>query len=321
MIDALGERLNALCDAQPFETGWYLKNLATGETADRRGDVVVPSASTRKIAIMMAALRAVHAGRLSLDQPVVIQEKFQISDSGCFQLLKPGFTLTLQDVLMMMMVVSDNTCTGTVVEMLGLDEINEFSRAAGMTGTRHRQPIPAKVDPGAAAGRMESPDLDAVNVTTPADVGRLLEHILRGADDAAAAVHLGGTPALCRLALHIMSSLLFHDRLPGLLPRGTTVAHKTGTAAHNFNDAGIVFEDGPDFAASRPPVWRGAIGREDGGRDRRPLFILAVYTGGVPWVMPDGAPGERAAAHHIAHLCRTCWDALKRDEAPAYSGR
>jgi beta-lactamase class A len=297
VIDALAARLNALCDAQPFETGWYLKNLATGEAADRGGDIVVPSASTRKIAIMMAALRAVHAGRLSLEQPVVIQQKFQISDSGCFQLLRPGFTLTLQDVLMMMMVVSDNTCTGTVVEMLGLDDINEFSRSAGMTGTRHRQPIPAKVDPAAAARAVETPDLGAINVTTPADAGRLLEQILRGTGDAAAAARLGSTPALCRLALHIMSSLLFHDRLPGLLPRGTQVAHKTGTAAHNFNDAGIVFEGG------------------------QPLFILAAYTGGVPWVMPDGGPGERAAAHHIARLCRTCWDVLKRDEAPAYSGR
>ncbi|HLW48500.1 MAG TPA: serine hydrolase [bacterium] len=293
----LADRLNALCDAQPFETGWYLKDLATGHTADRRGDVVVPSASTRKIAILMAALRAVHAGRLSLDQPVVIRKEFQISDSGCFQLLRPGFTITLQDVLTMMMVVSDNTCTGTVVEMLGLDDINQFSRAAGMTGTAHRQPIPAKVDPVAAARETAPPDLDGINVTTPKDAGGLLEQILRGAPDSAAAAGLGTSPALCRVALDIMRSLLFHDRLPGLLPRGTTVAHKTGTAAHNFNDAGIVFEDA------------------------RPLFILAVYTDRVPWVMPDGAPGERAAAHHIARLCRMSWDALKRDEAPAYTSR
>jgi beta-lactamase class A len=226
----------------------------------------------------------------------VIRKEFQISDSGCLQLLRPGFAITLQDVLTLMMVVSDNTCTGTVVEMLGLDDINQFSRTAGMTGTAHRQPIPPKVDPAVAAGAPPSADLRAANVTTPKDVGGLLEQILRGTDDSAAAARLGSTPALCRLALDIMSSLLFHDRLPGLLPRGTTVAHKTGTGAHNFNDAGIVFEAG------------------------RPLFVLAAYTDGVPWVMPDGAPGERAAARHIARLCRVCWDALKRDEAPAYTG-
>ena len=69
----LARRFHDLCDALPFQTSWYLKDLATGETADRMGDVMVPSASTRKISIMMAALAAVHAGRLSLDQRLTIE--------------------------------------------------------------------------------------------------------------------------------------------------------------------------------------------------------------------------------------------------------
>jgi len=55
----LVKRLNELCDAAPFQASWYLKDFATGASADRRGDVPVPSASTRKISIMMAALAAV----------------------------------------------------------------------------------------------------------------------------------------------------------------------------------------------------------------------------------------------------------------------
>ncbi len=54
----LVKRLNELCDAAPFQASWYLKDFATGGSADRRGDVPVPSASTRKISIMMAALAA-----------------------------------------------------------------------------------------------------------------------------------------------------------------------------------------------------------------------------------------------------------------------
>jgi len=42
----LAARLNALCDAQPFYTGWYLKDLRAGEVAHRHGDQIVPSAST-----------------------------------------------------------------------------------------------------------------------------------------------------------------------------------------------------------------------------------------------------------------------------------
>src|SRR4029434_114094 len=59
----LAQQMNTLCDAVLFQTSWYLKDLTTGERVDRLGDTPVPSASTRKISIMMAALKAVHDGK------------------------------------------------------------------------------------------------------------------------------------------------------------------------------------------------------------------------------------------------------------------
>lgn len=275
-LQALAQDLNRLCDAQPFHTGWFLKALRTGATAHRNGDVVVPSASTRKIAILMTALQAVNAGRLALDQTVTIQAKYQDNDSGCFQHLRPGFAITLVDALVMMIIVSDNTCTGTVADLVGLDAINAFSRAVGMKGTTHRHGIPLPDAP-----------VEASNATTPADVGLLLERILQGSQDEAAAAQMGCTPALCRLALDILSWQKLRARLPALLPAGTKVAHKTGTFGRTVNDAGIVFQGD------------------------RPLFILTVYTAAVPVELPDGLPGHAAAVQLIGRLCRTAWDALK----------
>src|SRR5688500_10172553 len=76
-MQELVQRLNGLCDEQPFHTGWYLKNLTTGEEADRNGQVIVPSASTRKIAILVTALKAIHEGRLALNQPVEMLARYQ----------------------------------------------------------------------------------------------------------------------------------------------------------------------------------------------------------------------------------------------------
>src|ERR671925_1180333 len=140
-------RLNALCDALPFQTSWYLKDLTTGARADRLGDVPVPSASTRKISIMMAALAAVHAGKLALDQKVTIDAKYQDNDSGTFQHLTPGFWITFRDALVMMIIVSDNTCTGTVVDLVGLDVVQRYCDAVGMKNTKHRFGIPPKLGP------------------------------------------------------------------------------------------------------------------------------------------------------------------------------
>src|SRR5256885_2495394 len=143
----LVKRLNQLCDAEAFQASWYLKDVATGARADRLGDVPVPSASTRKISIMMAALAAVHAGKLSLDQHITIEARYQDNDSGTFQHLTPGFWVTLRDALVMMIIVSDNTCTGTVVDLVGLGPLQRYCESVGLKSTIHRFGIPPRVGP------------------------------------------------------------------------------------------------------------------------------------------------------------------------------
>jgi beta-lactamase class A len=274
----LVQKFNELCDAVPFQTSWYLKDLATGAQADRFGGVPVPSASTRKISIMMAALAAVHAGKLSLDQRVTIEAKYQDNDSGTFQHLTPGFWITLRDAMVMMIIVSDNTCTGTVVDLVGLDTVQRWCDGVGMVGTTHRFGIPPKL------GRDHT--LEQVTTTTPNDQGMLLELILQGTTDAAVARKLGSTPELCKLGLDILSWQKLKTRLPSQLPLGTKVAHKTGTGSRGFMDAGIVF------------------------KGDRPLFILTAYTEHVPEALPDGTPGFTAAYQLMGRMARLAWDRL-----------
>ena len=276
----LVKQLNGLCDALPFQSSWYLKDLATGETADRAGDVPVPSASTRKISIMMAALAAVHAGKLALDQKCTIEAKYQDNDSGTFQHLTPGFWITFRDALVMMIIVSDNTCTGTVVDLVGLDAVQRYCDALGMKGTKHRFGIPPKL------GREHT--LEQVTTTTPDDQGMLLELILRGTTDPAVATKLQVTPELCRLGVDILSWQKLKARLPSQLPLGTKVAHKTGTGSRGFMDAGIIYRDG------------------------QARYILTAYTEHVPEALPDGTPGFTAANQLIGRMARVAWDALGR---------
>src|SRR6266850_6507087 len=271
-------RLNELCDAQAFQTSWYVKDMTSGQRADRFGGVPVPSASTRKISIMMAALAAVHAGKLSLDQKVTVDKKYQDNDSGTFQHLTPGFWITLRDAMVMMIIVSDNTCTGMVTDLVGLPNLQRWCETVGMTATIHRYGIPPKLPADHA--------LDTVTITTPNDQGLLLELILKGTTDPAVAARLGSTPELCRLGLDILSWQKLKTRLPSLLPLGTKVAHKTGTGSRGFMDAGIVF------------------------KEERPLFILTAYTEHVPAALPDGTPGFAAAYQVIGKMARLSWDAL-----------
>ena len=277
----LAATMNALCDALPFQTSWSVKDLTTGERADRLGDTPVPSASTRKISIMMAALKAVHDGKLALDQKVTIQAKYQDNDSGTFQHLTPGFWITFRDALVMMIIVSDNTCTGTVVDMVGLDAIQRYCDTVGMTRTVHRFGIPPKLGPDHT--------LDQVTTTTPNDQGLLLEAMLQGAEDKAAAVKLGVTPELCRLGLDILSWQKLKTRIPSQLP----LRHQGGP--QDRHGLARLHGRGHRLPRREAPLHHHHV---HGARARRPARRHARLHRGVSADGTDGAP--RLGLHRFA---------------------
>jgi beta-lactamase class A len=281
-MDKLIEQLNEACDEQEFETFWYIKDLKTGKDAHRNGHTVVPSASTRKIAILMTALKQVNDGVRSLDEPFLIEEEYQNTTSGTFQHLKPGFEITFFDALVMMIIVSDNTCTGKVADIVGLDNVNELCQSIGMTGTNHRDGRGSATTQGLP---WDHP-VEASNSTTAADLGILLDVMVKGLEDPDAAAKLGCTTDLVKLGMDILLWQKLNQRLPYLLPPQAKVAHKTGTGARNQNDAGIVFSDG------------------------EPRFIIVVLTDQVRPTVSSGAGGAGTASLHSANLCLMAWNAL-----------
>lgn len=289
----LMEELNRNCDEQVFQTHLYVKDLATGAVYARNDETVVSSGSTRKLYIMMAALREVNRGRFALDTPFTLDEEYQRRSShgkvpgetlfnytaGIFQNFRPGTQIAFQDAINMMIVVSDNTCAGKIVDMVGAETINELCQSIGMKGTTLRFSLTPDRNPR---------PVEQTNATSARDMGIMLEYIVKGASDPAAAERLGVTPELCQLAIRILSWQKLKTRLAPMLPPGANVAHKGGTpvGGGGANDVGIVF-----------------AGTE-------PKFIISYFSAGVPAVMTDGMPGKTLAERHAAHLCRVCWDHL-----------
>ncbi len=273
-------RMNAICDAQPFDTTWYAKDLATGWEADRGGDVVVPSASTRKTSILMHALSKVHEGALRLDEPCTIEKRLQEGvDSGTYQYMTPGCVIPLRDAFVNMIITSDNVSTQIVLERLDREALNAWCRRIGMMGTTHRVNFPP---PGLA---WDHP-VDAVASTTARDQGVLLDRMAAGAADAEAAAFLGATPELCRLGLDILSWQRLRNLIPSMLPAKAKVANKTGRGPRGRMDAGLVY------------------------KNDCPRYIISVFTDRVPETLPDGLPGYTAAYATAGRLARLCWDTM-----------
>lgn len=275
---AVADHLNAICNAQPFVTRYSVRNLLTGETLHRGADEETPSASTRKTSIMMAALKAVHDGRLDLDEPITFEARFSEEvASGMFRYLTPGIVISLRDAITGMMVLSDNVCTKMVFERLTLDEVNRYCAAIGLSGTHHRFLIPPLA---------LSPDhtLTSVTTTTAQDQLFLLQAILDAQTSPEAAAKLGSSQQLCAYALQTLKNQVLRYGIPSRLPFGTIVAHKGGTGKRGRMNAGIVYRNGA------------------------PFYIISAFTDQVPQEMPDGTPGYTVALETIGKLARACWD-------------
>lgn len=277
-MDALERRLNELSEAMPFHVGWAVEDLRTGWAASRNGDIVEPSASIRKVAILMAALREVNAGRIDLDERVPVDTSLETT-SGCLQWFSDGLELRIRDLLLMMIIVSDNVSTGHITGLVGLDRVQALCDELGMVGTAHRRGTPDY-----SLSRDHGPGVS--NDTTPEDQRLLLRAIVDGANDEAAASRLGVTSELCALALDIMSKQRLRNRIPRHLPERTKVANKTGSLGGYLADVGVV------YAADEP------------------RFIFTVQMARVPVTMPDGSAGHAAADNLAATMVRETWDAL-----------
>src|SRR5258705_11859568 len=109
----------------------FAKNLDTGETYALNADDRVRTASTIKIAVMVEAFARVAEGKAKWTDELVLTKEKKISCSGILQELSDGLHLTLRDGVNLMMLVSDNTATNLVLDVLTTDAVNARMETLG----------------------------------------------------------------------------------------------------------------------------------------------------------------------------------------------
>ena len=244
------------------------RDLGRPDSLDMDADVDFHAASTMKIPVMIEVLRAVDAGRLSLDQRVLLVNRFHSivdgspyrldsgSDSDSSVYTHVGERVAVRDLLERMVVRSSNLATNALIALVGAEQADASAHALGATHMR----VLRGVEDGKAfaAGRN--------NTTTAADLAVLLEHVELG--DAL-------RPESARLMKEILLRQEFNDEIPAGVPAGTPVAHKTGAITATLHDAAIV------YPAGRAP------------------YVLVVLTRAIP--------DEKVATRLIADISRLVW--------------
>lgn len=235
--------------------GIGVKTLWDGAELFVEPDRPFPAASVFKIPVMIELLLQAEEGRLSLDDRVTVTEGMKSPGSGVLKELTSSPALSLADLAMLMIIISDNTATDILVERVTTGAINRRLASWGFIVTR--VPMTCRQLLFDVAGRPAGPftpemrlEVDQIlktperaftgrayedrdnNLTTPREMIALLQML--GADGRL-------SPRVRAQALNFLRRQQIRDRLAFYLPLGTELAHKTGAIPGVRNDAGILF--------------------------------------------------------------------------------
>ncbi|HLI48404.1 MAG TPA: serine hydrolase [Chthonomonas sp.] len=208
------------------------EDLQTGAIVQYNAEHKCRTASVIKLPILVHVGLSIEEGRLAWDEPLVLTDAEKVPGSGILSQLTAGLRLTLRDVCVLMIVLSDNTATNMIIEHVGgVNPINERMRSIGLEITTCFRKVYA---------RDALPNPYGLGVTTPWEMLRLLEMIARGKL---------GSEALCEEFLAILSKQHYRDCIPRYLPEEWRYAGKTGSIDEARNDVGIVTDaEGNRFA-------------------------------------------------------------------------
>ena len=261
-VEALADEIERLSRGSGGVVGVSAYHLESGRRVSLRGGERFPMASSYKVPIAVELLRLVDAGELTLDQMVALKPGDLHPGSGTLGSLfnKPGVSLSVRNLLELMLLISDNTATDMVLERaggsgavtarmkaLGLDGIDvsrpTVTLIADWAGLKSLPPVGEwsaglwrplfeAVPEAEQKAAAEAFDKDPRDTATPDAMVELLAKIQRKS------LH---KPETAELLLDIMRRCQTGEhRLKGFLPDGAIVAHKTGTIGGTTNDVGIL---------------------------------------------------------------------------------
>ncbi len=264
---SIAQKIEKITQGLVGRIGVAAQELSSGLNVSINGDETFCMASAYKVAIAAKVMDLVDKGELSLDQMVDVPYDMYVA--GVVAIAErfpyPGVQYSLANLIYPMITESDNTATDVCMKLVGGPAaVTENLRRLGITDFRVDRPVRgilmdfyglSAVNPVAIVEAIgKNPALVAAQVDCNLD----FEADPRDHTSPNAYLQLllaidGGTamsPKSREFLLGVMSRTRTGDgRLKGLLPKGTPVAHKTGTLGGVANDVGyITLPDGRRFA-------------------------------------------------------------------------
>ncbi|MDY0404926.1 serine hydrolase [Virgibacillus sp. 179-BFC.A HS] len=114
------------------EWGIVFEDLQTGETWENHAEQVFIPASVIKLPVMAAIFSKAHQNELDLSDTITLQQDDMVGGSGVLQHMTPGTEISLDDLITLMIIQSDNTATNILIDLASTASINQLMEKIGM---------------------------------------------------------------------------------------------------------------------------------------------------------------------------------------------
>jgi beta-lactamase class A len=230
----LQHQLEALAGAHQGKVSLYARHLRTGASVAINADVPVKTASVIKLPIMIEAFMQARAGKLNLSDKITLTKDNQVPGSGILTALTPGLPLTVEDAIVLMIQLSDNTATNLVIDKVGIAPVDEMLAGMGMKNTYLYKKVFKPAEGPMPADQKQF----GLGKTTAREMAEIMASVDR--------CDLGDA-ALCKRMLDILKGQHDRDDIPRYIESSDTsekpsaIANKTGALDDTRNDVALVY--------------------------------------------------------------------------------
>jgi beta-lactamase class A len=221
--------------------GVAIKDLTTGEEILINDQLTFPTGSSIKIPILIELHKQAAEGKYRLTDQRWVEKKDQVGGSGVIvNFGDHASQLSLSDLAMLMIVLSDNTATNMLIDQVGMANVNRTLDELGLKQVRLRRKM---IDQAASARGDE-------NTATPREAAALMEKLFRGQ-----VVNRQLSDGALKI-LKIRKS----SPIPRLLPASVEIANKPGGVEGVACDWAVVYVPNRPYAIAVMTNYNGPNG-------------------------------------------------------------
>jgi beta-lactamase class A len=237
-IDSLRSKIQRrVAEVRGAVVGLAYHDLESGDSLFVNADDSFHAASTMKVPVMIELYRQIDAGKLKLDQGILLVNQFKSivdqspysldpgADSDSAAYTRVGAHVPVRELIDRMITRSSNLATNALIDVAGAEKANATAHALGAHNIR--------VLRGVEDGKAFAAGLN--NTTTARDLQVLMEAIETGR---------AASRSSCDAMREVLLRQEFNGEIPAGLPLGMKVAHKTGFITAVLHDAAIVYPPG-----------------------------------------------------------------------------